>query len=80
MKLWRKLAKKDESGKRNGRQIAYEFRMGEQMNKYTAKTYPLLEALYKRAGITYALTKKQQEILKQMAAEAAAQETVDETK
>ena len=85
MKLWRKLAKKEPvTGKRNGREICYQLRMSEQMSKLSAKTTPLLESLFKRAGVTYTLTKKQQEQVKKMAEEAASQqaekEVTDETK
>lgn len=79
MKLWRKLAKKDPvSGTRNGRSIAYQLRMGETMGKTQAKTYPFLDALLKKAGISYVLTKKQQDQLKTMVKES--QEPVDEAK
>lgn len=65
MKLWRKLAKKDPvTGKRDGRDIAYQLRMSEIMGKTQPKTYPLLEALFKKMGLRYVLTAKQVEALK----------------
>ena len=67
MKLWRKLAKKDpDTGRRNGRDIAYQLRMSDMMSKQSKKSYPLLEALFKKASMTYILTKKQQDALKTM--------------
>lgn len=53
MKLWRKLAQKDEQGRRNGRQIAYMLRMQEMNGKTAAKSYPLLNALLNKAGIKF---------------------------
>lgn len=80
MKLWRKLAKKENAGtdfeKRNGREIKHQIMMSEQMGKSQKKSYPLLEALFKKAEIRYALTKKQQEALIQLAAEEAAKDEV----
>lgn len=71
---------KEEIYKRTGRQIRYEYFIGEQLSKNQPKTYPLLESLFKRAGMTYTLSKKQQEALKKMAAEAVAQEETNEAK
>ena len=73
MKMWRKIAKKDEFGKRNGREIAYNLRMQEMMLKTSARTYPLLDALFKHAGVRWTLSKAQQEQLKVM------EKTVNET-
>lgn len=67
MKLWRKLARKDpDTGKRDGREIAYQLRMSDMMSKQSKKTYPLLETLFNKAGMSYVLTKKQQDALKDM--------------
>ena len=76
MKLWRKLAKKNELGVSDGRQIKQQLQMSEMMTKQSKMTYPLLEVLFKKAGIEYALTKKQQEALKTMLAEQAAKDEV----
>lgn len=51
MKLWRKLAKKEENGSRTGRMIKQSFLMQEQALKFGIKTYPLLNALFVRGGI-----------------------------
>ena len=66
MKLWRKLSKKQPDGSRPGRQIAHQMRMFEVLSKQSKKSYPLLDALFDRAGITYVLSRKQQETLKTM--------------
>lgn len=65
--------------KRNGRELAYQFRMGEQMSKYGTKTYPLLDALIQKSGIKFVMTKKEEAKLAEMIA-SAAKETTDETK
>lgn len=76
MKLWRKLAMKG-----NGRHIKQHMLMQEMMVRNAPRTYPLLDALFKRAGMSYALSQKQQETLKKMVEESnAAEEVVDETK
>lgn len=62
--------------KRNGREMAYQFRMGEQMSKYGAKTYPLLDVLIKKSGIKFVMSKKEEAKLKELTTE----ETTDETK
>lgn len=69
MKLWRKLASKG-----NGRSIKQTMMMQEMMMKGTPRTTPLLEALFKRAGMTYNLSKKQQAVLKNMVDESKAKE------
>lgn len=84
MKLWRKLAKKqfnEQTGQveRNGRSIKHNMMMQELMMKNIARTTPLLEALFKRAGIQYSLTKKQQEVLQKMIEESKNKETADAT-
>jgi predicted solute-binding protein len=66
MKLWRKLSKKQPDGSRTGRQIAHQMRMFEALSKQSKKSYPLMDALFERAGFTYVLTRKQQETLKTM--------------
>lgn len=71
---WRREATKDESGIGNGRQIKYMAQMQEMMFKNQPKSYPLLEALFKRAGMTYTLSAKQQETLKRMLEATAAKE------
>jgi hypothetical protein len=48
--------------------------MQEMMMKGTPRTTPLLEALFKRAGMTYNLSKKQQAVLKNMVDESKAKE------
>lgn len=73
-RLWRREAKDG-----NGRQIKYMAQMQEMMFKTQAKGYPLLDALFKRAGMTYVLTNKQQEALKNMI-EKSKEESVDEVK
>lgn len=65
MKLWRKMAKKTD-GIGNGRKIKYQMQMEEMMFKNLPKKYPLLDALFERAGITYALSKQQQSVLARM--------------
>ena len=70
MKLWRKLATKG-----NGRAIKHQMLMQEMMTKGAVRTYPLLEALFKRASMTYNLSAKQQEVLKKMIDES--KETTD---
>jgi hypothetical protein len=82
MKLWRKLAKKDpETGRRNGRDIAYQMRMSEVFSKQMKRSYPLLDALLEKSGQTYVLTNKQQEALKNMIKEneTLTEEKVNET-
>ena len=74
MKLWRKLAKK-ENGVRNGRSIKHTMLMQELMMKNAVRTTPLLEALFKRAGMSYSLSKKQQEALKNMIEKSKEEET-----
>ena len=53
MKMWRKLAmvegKKD--GKRPGRQIKQMFAMQEYLFKQQPRMNPLLESMFKRAGL-----------------------------
>jgi len=66
MKLWRKLAKKEEDGTRTGRSIKYQYQMMEQMSKLHKKSYPLLDSLLNKAGIVYVLTEKQKLALKTM--------------
>lgn len=80
MKLWRKLAKKEyneQTGmvERNGRSIKHTMLMQELMMKNAPRTTPLIEALFKRAGMSYNLTNKQQEVLKKMIEES--KETTD---
>lgn len=80
MKLWRKLATKDPiTGQRNGREIAYRLRMSDQTSKFQTKTYPLLDALIKKAGIKFVMSKKEEAKLAEMIA-SANKETADETK
>lgn len=79
MKLWRKLAKKDPvTGKRDGREIAYQLRMSEMTSKYQTKTFPLLDALIQKAGIKFIMTKKEEARLQEMIA-SANKETANET-
>lgn len=52
MKLWRRLAKKD-NGVRNGRAIRYQSYMYEQILKTQKGSYPLLDILLSRAGIKF---------------------------
>ena len=79
MKLWRKLAKKEPiTGKRDGRDIANQLRMNEAMAKYQVKSYPLLDALIKKAGIKFIMTKKEEAKLQEMIA-SANKETANET-
>lgn len=78
MKLWRRMAKKDEDGRRNGRQIKYHMWMEEQMFKKQARSYPLLDALFKRAGMSYVLSNAQKATLKRMIEEAQAKEKTNE--
>jgi len=78
MKLWRKQAKNG-----NGRAIKRAAQMQEMIMQNSPKTYPLLDSLFKRAGMTYSLSKRQQETLQRMIEESnanAAEEVVDETK
>jgi hypothetical protein len=74
MKLWRKLAKKENAGtdfeKRNGREIRNNLMWSEQMSTVQKKSYPLLDALIQKAGIKFVMTKKQEAKLKEMIAEA----------
>lgn len=79
MKLWRKLSKKEKDGTRTGRSIKHQMQMAEMIGKQNKITYPLLDTLFERAGIRYTLSKKQQETLKKMAEEAAAQEASKQT-
>ena len=51
MKLWRKLAKKEANGKRNGREIRYNMFMMETLTKKMRKSTTLLDVLFERAGI-----------------------------
>lgn len=60
--------------KRNGREIAYHLRMQEAYGKTQAKTYPLLDALIKKAGIKFVMTKKEEAKLQELL-----KETTDET-
>lgn len=79
MKLWRKLAKKDPmTGKRDGREIAYQLRMSEMVSKHQTKTYPLLDALIKNSGIKFIMTKKEEAKLQEMIA-SVNKETANET-
>jgi predicted transcriptional regulator len=79
MKLWRKQAKKDPvTGKRNGRQIRYEGYISEQVLKYQPKSYPLLDALIQKSGITFVMSKKEQSKLEELIA-SANKETANET-
>lgn len=81
MKLWRKLAKKEPNGKRNGRDIRYQLFIGEQMAKTSKKSYDLLDALIQRAGIKFVMTKKEEAKLKEMIESVSKKEEVtDETK
>lgn len=70
MKMWRKLGRKveQEDGTiiRTGRNIKYQNQMLESLSKKYKKSTNLLDALFKRANIQYALTNKQQEALKTM--------------
>jgi hypothetical protein len=74
MKLWRKLAKKENAGtdfeKRNGREIRNNLMWSDQMSTVQKKSYPLLDALIQKAGIKFVMTKKQEAKLKEMIAEA----------
>lgn len=68
---------------RNGRSIKNQIQMSEYFTKRSKRSYPLLDALFKKAGIQYTLTAKQQEALKTMIENANSdqyKETVDETK
>lgn len=79
MKLWRKQAKKDPvTGQRNGRQIRQQQYISEQMFKNLKLSYPLLDALIERSGITFVMSKKEQAMLKQMIEKE--QEQANETK
>ena len=79
MKLWRKQAKKDPvTGNRNGRQIRYQSFVSEQVLKYQPKSYPLLDALIEKSGITFVMSKKEQAKLEELIA-SANKETTDET-
>ena len=79
MKLWRKQAKKDPvTGKRNGRQIRYQSFVSEQVLKMQPKSYPLLDALIEKSGITFVMSKKEQAKLEELIA-SANKETTDET-
>lgn len=64
--------------KRNGREIAYQLRMSEMTSKYQVKTYPLWDALIKRAGIKFIMTKKEEAKLQEMIA-SVNKETANET-
>jgi hypothetical protein len=64
MKYWRRTAKKDENGKRTGREIKSMMQWSEAMGKTAKLSYPLLDALFTRAGVRYTLTAKQVEALK----------------
>ena len=55
MKLWRKLAKKETDGTRNGREIRYQLYIGEQIAKQNKRSYPLLDKLLERSGMTFVL-------------------------
>lgn len=81
MKLWRKQSMT--AGKRSGRQIKRAAQMQEMIMQNSPKTYPLLDSLFKRAGMAYSLSKRQQETLQRMIEESnanATEEIVDETK
>lgn len=87
MKYWRKQGKKveQEDGTivRTGRSIKYQNQMLESMSKSYKKSNALLDALFNRAGIQYALTAKQQAALRAMAEKASSdntEETPNETK
>lgn len=73
MKLWRKQSMT--AGKRSGRQIKQAARMQEMMMAGSPKTYPLLEAMFKCAGVTYNLSKAQQVTLQRMIEESNANAT-----
>jgi len=62
---------KDPIMKRNGREIAYQLRMGEMVSKYQAKSYPLLDALIKKAGIKFVMSKKEEIKLQEMLKETS---------
>ena len=79
MKLWRKLAKKDKDGKRNGRELTYQLRMSEQFSKFQPKTNDFIDALFQRAGIKFVMSKKEEAKLKEMIA-SVNEEKTDETK
>lgn len=79
MKLWRKLGRKQEDGTRTGRSIKYQMQMSEYFLKNSKKSYPLLDALFKHAGVTYALTAKQQEALQAMFANAGSHQHEEAT-
>ena len=64
MKLWRRMAKKDENGKRNGREIKNMMQWTDQMGKTAKRSTSLLDALFDRIGMRYVLTNKQIEALK----------------
>ena len=65
--------------KRNGRDLAYQFRLSEQIGKYTVKTYPLLDSLIQHAGLKFVMSKKEEARLKEMV-ESVSKENIDETK
>lgn len=72
MKLWRKLAKNG-----NGRKIKQMAQIQEMIFKKEPKGYPLLDALLKRSGMTFVLSKNQQAALKSMI-ERANEQTAEE--
>jgi hypothetical protein len=64
MKYWRKMAKKDENGKSDGREIKSMMQWSEQMGKTAKKSTSLLDALFARMGMRYVLSAKQTDALK----------------
>ena len=83
MKLWRKQAKKtkDQNGReidRNGRSIKNSNQWAEQIGRVSKRSYELLDNLFEHAKITFVLSKKEQDRLKEMIAKAN-EETANET-
>ena len=80
MKLWRKQAKKDPvTGKRNGRSIRNDTMWAEQIGRVSKRSYDLLDNLFEHAKITFVLSKKEQDRLKEMIAQANKEEPANET-
>ena len=65
--------------KRNGREIAYQLRMSEQLSKLQPRTTDLLDALFHRAGLKFVMSKKEEAKLAEMIA-SVSKETANETK
>jgi hypothetical protein len=73
-RAWRKEGKNH-----NGRGIKNFNMMMQAMSKKQPRTYPLLESLFDRAGVSYSLSKKQQDVLKKMVDETKSKEGTNET-